>query len=80
MAARFRAFEYLPVGKATTMRFLLNNRLLKEMGLTRLRVRIVGKAGWVVSFYKKLGYDLTDRIERHGSFDVILEKELQPPG
>jgi hypothetical protein len=51
-------------------------RKAKAMGLTGLRVRIVGKAGWVVNFHKKLGYDLPDRIERHRSFDVILEKEL----
>jgi GNAT superfamily N-acetyltransferase len=54
-------------------------RKAKEMGLTRLRVRTVEKAIWAVHFYNKLGYDLTDRIERHGGFDVILEKELQPP-
>jgi hypothetical protein len=55
-------------------------RKAKEMGLTKLRVRTVGKAGWAVNFYKKLGYGLTDRIERPWGLDVILEKELQPPG
>jgi hypothetical protein len=55
-------------------------RKAKEMGLTRLRVRTIGRAIWAVNFYKKLGYDLTDRIERPWGFDVILAKELQRPG
>jgi GNAT superfamily N-acetyltransferase len=54
-------------------------RKAKEMGLTKLRVRTVEKAGWAVNFYKKLRYDVTDRIERPWGLDVILEKELQPP-
>jgi N-acetylglutamate synthase-like GNAT family acetyltransferase len=48
----------------------------REIGLKRLRLLTVGKAKWAVSFYKRLGYCLTEKIERPWGFDVFLEKEL----
>ncbi|RMD58880.1 GNAT family N-acetyltransferase [Candidatus Parcubacteria bacterium] len=48
----------------------------KEIGLKRLRLLTVGQADWAVSFYKKLGYTLADKVERPWGFDVFLEKEL----
>jgi N-acetylglutamate synthase-like GNAT family acetyltransferase len=48
----------------------------RETGLKRLRLLTVGKAKWAVSFYKRLGYYLTEKIERPWGFDVFLEKEL----
>ncbi|MBC8492836.1 MAG: GNAT family N-acetyltransferase, partial [Chloroflexi bacterium] len=53
-------------------------RRAREIGLRRLRLLTVGKANWAVNFYKKLGYNLTDKIERPWGLDVFLEKELQP--
>jgi len=50
----------------------------REMGLRRLRLTTVEKAHWAVNFYKKLGYDLADKIERPWGFDVFMEKELEP--
>ena len=48
----------------------------KEIGLKRLRLLTVGQADWTVSFYKKLGYALADKVERPWGFDVFMEKEL----
>ena len=48
----------------------------REIGLKRLRLLTVGQADWAVSFYKKLGYALSNKIERPWGFDVLLEKEL----
>ena len=48
----------------------------KEIGLKRLRLLTVGQADWAVSFYKKLGYVLADKVERPWGYDVFLEKEL----
>lgn len=51
----------------------------KEMGLRKLRLLTVGKAQWAIDFYKKLGYRLTEEIERPWGFDVFLEKVLPVP-
>jgi N-acetylglutamate synthase-like GNAT family acetyltransferase len=51
----------------------------REIGLRRLRLLTVGKANWAVNFYKKLGYNLADKIERPWGFDVFMEKELELP-
>jgi len=48
----------------------------REIGLKRLRLLTVEQADWAVSFYKKLGYTLADRVDRPWGFDVFLEKEL----
>jgi N-acetylglutamate synthase-like GNAT family acetyltransferase len=48
----------------------------KEMGLRKLKVLTVEKAGWAVAFYEKLGYHLAEKIKRPWGFDVFLEKEL----
>ncbi len=50
----------------------------RERGLRRLRLTTVEKARWAVNFYKKLGYDLADKIERPWGFDVFMEKEFGP--
>ena len=50
----------------------------REMGLRKLRLTTVEKAHWAVNFYRKLGYDLADKIERPWGFDVFMEKELEP--
>lgn len=53
-------------------------RKAKEIGLKRLRLLTIEKANWAVNFYKRLGYNLADRIERPWGFDVIMEKNLTP--
>ncbi len=47
-----------------------------EIDLRRLRLLTIGGAKWAVNFYKKLGYNLADKIERPWGFDVFMEKEL----
>ena len=54
-------------------------RKARGINLRRLRLLTVGKANWAVNFYKKLGYNLADKIERSWGFDVFMEKELEPP-
>lgn len=51
----------------------------REMGLRRLRLKTIGKAYRAVNFYKKLGYNLAEEIERPWGFDVFMKKELEPP-
>jgi N-acetylglutamate synthase-like GNAT family acetyltransferase len=48
----------------------------REMGFSRLRLLTTAKARWAVNFYKKLGFRLTEKIERPWGFDVIMEKRL----
>ncbi|MBC8492312.1 MAG: GNAT family N-acetyltransferase, partial [Chloroflexi bacterium] len=50
----------------------------REMGFKRIRLVTVGGADWAVSFYRKLGYELADRIERPWGSDAFMEKELRP--
>lgn len=51
-------------------------RKAREIGLRRLRLLTIGRANWAVNFYKKLGYNLADKIERPWGFDVFMEKDL----
>jgi len=51
-------------------------RKAREIGLKRLRLLTVEKADWAVNFYKRLGYKLSDKIERPWGFDVFMQKEL----
>jgi GNAT superfamily N-acetyltransferase len=62
------------IGKAL-VRYL--EREAGEKGLKRLELHTVGMALWAVSFYEKLGYHLTGKIDRAWGFDVIMEKELK---
>jgi len=48
----------------------------RENGLRKLRLLTIEKAYWAVNFYKKLGYDLTEKIKRPWGFDIIMEKNL----
>lgn len=52
-------------------------RKANEMGLRQLRLLTAEKARWAVSFYSKMGYRLTARIERPWGFDVFMEKEVE---
>lgn len=49
----------------------------REIGLRSLRLLTVENAIWAVNFYKKLGYDLTEKIEMPLGFDVFMEKKLE---
>ena len=48
----------------------------RRMGLSRLRLLTIGKARWAVNFYQKLGFRLTEKVERPWGFDVFMEKGL----
>ena len=50
--------------------------LAEGLGIKHLKVLTVEKAGWAISFYCKLGYQLAERIQRPWGFDVFLEKEF----
>ena len=67
--------EYQNRGIGTNLLTHLEQRA-KEAGLRKLRALTIGKASWAVKFYQKLGYRLTDKIERPWGFDVFMEKEL----
>jgi ribosomal protein S18 acetylase RimI-like enzyme len=43
-------------------------------GLQRLKLHVVEQAHWAVNFYRKLGYDLIEKIE-HSQGDVIVMKK-----
>ena len=78
-AGRIRYVYILPGYQNRGIGTALLNHLeqrAKEAGLRRLRALTVGKASWAVNFYKKLGYGLTEKIERPWGFDVFLEKEF----
>jgi GNAT superfamily N-acetyltransferase len=51
-------------------------RQARELGLSRLWLVTVEKVTWAVSLYQKLGYALSERIERPWGFNVRMEKEL----
>ncbi|KPV62422.1 MAG: acetyltransferase [Candidatus Bathyarchaeota archaeon BA1] len=48
----------------------------REIGLKRLWLLTSEKACWAVNFYKKLGYKLTEKIEKPWGYDVVMEKDL----
>jgi len=48
----------------------------RQMGLSRLRLLTTAKARWAVDFYQKLGFRLTEKVERPWGFDVFMEKGL----
>jgi GNAT superfamily N-acetyltransferase len=52
-------------------------RRATEIGIRRLRLLTVGKASWAISFYARMGYRLTDRVERPWGYDVFMEKEME---
>ena len=70
--------EYQRRGIGTTLVTHLE-REAREIGVGRLRLLTVEKANWAVSFYKKLGYSLAERVERPWGFDVFMVKELDLP-
>jgi N-acetylglutamate synthase-like GNAT family acetyltransferase len=70
---------YQRQGIGTALVTYLESRA-SEMGIKRLRLLTVGKAGWAISFYTKRGYRLTDRTERPWGYDVYMEKEMEHQG
>lgn len=51
-------------------------RRAKELGLRRLRLRVMVKAHWAVSFYQKIGYSGVGEIDYRGGRDHVLQKNL----
>lgn len=69
--------EYQRRGIGTTLVSYLEDRA-REMGLKRVRLLTVKKASWAIKFYEKLGYSVTEEIDRLWGHDVWMEKELEP--
>ncbi|MFQ6089666.1 MAG: GNAT family N-acetyltransferase [Candidatus Methanofastidiosia archaeon] len=67
--------EHQRMGMGTVLVTYLELRA-REIGLRKLRLLTVENAKWAISFYKKLGYNLAERIERPWGFDVFREKDL----
>jgi len=51
-------------------------RKAKELNLRGLRLLTILEARSAVNFYKKLGYNLANKIKRPHGFNVFMEKEL----
>ena len=67
--------EHQREGIGTALFTFLEKRA-KEMGLTKLRVLVIEKASWAIDFYKKLDYNISERVKSHWGFDVFMEKGL----
>lgn len=67
--------EYQRRGIGTTLVVYLEQKA-REAGLKRVRLLTVKKASWAVNFYEKLGYTLTEPVERPWGLDVWMGKEL----
>ena len=48
----------------------------KELGLKRLRLRVMIKAHWAISFYQEIGYSKVDEIDYQWGKDHVLQKNL----
>jgi len=48
----------------------------KELGLKRLRLRVMVKAHWAISFYRKMGYSKVGEIDYQWGRDHVLQKNL----
>lgn len=48
----------------------------KRVGMKELRLLTIGKASWAIEFYRKLGYELAEKVGRPWGFDVFMEKRL----
>jgi len=68
--------EYQRMGIGTALVIRLEQQA-REIGIRRLRLLTIEKANWAVNFYKRLGYDLTEKIEMPWGFDVFMEKKLE---
>jgi len=54
-------------------------REAREMGLESLRLTVAQSASWAVHFYERVGYAVTDRIERPAGPVLVMEKfDLAP--
>jgi ribosomal protein S18 acetylase RimI-like enzyme len=48
----------------------------RERGLRTARALVAGNADWAVAFYRRLGYDRIEKLERPWGFDLFMEKDL----
>ena len=67
--------EFQRKGIGSTLMHYLET-VAKGKGLIKARLLTVGGADWAVKFYKKLGYQLTEKIDRPWGFDQYMEKQL----
>jgi len=49
----------------------------ERLGLKKLWLLTAEKAYWAITFYRKLGYRQSGRIERPWGHDVIMEKKIR---
>jgi len=66
-------FHRRGVGSALMMEV---ERKAKKVGLKRLRLRVMIKADWAISFYQKIGYSRVDEIDYQWGKDHVLQKNL----
>jgi len=48
----------------------------RELGLKRLKLRVMAKAHWAISFYRKIGYTKVGEIDYQWGRDHVLQKNL----
>lgn len=68
--------EYQRRGIGTALIKFIQDRA-KRIGLKRLWLVTPEGAYWAINFYKKLGFEMKDRIERPWGFDAVMYKELK---
>lgn len=70
--------EYQRRGIGTALVRHLEQRAM-EKGLCRVKLHTLGIALWAITFYEKLGYGITGKIDKPWGFDVVMEKRLENP-
>ena len=68
--------EYQRRGIGTALIKFIQDRT-KRIGLKRLWLVTPERAYWAINFYKKLSFEMKDRIERPWGFDAVMYKELK---
>jgi ribosomal protein S18 acetylase RimI-like enzyme len=71
--------EYQRRGVGTALVLHLEQKAI-EAGYRSMKLRTAAGADWAISFYEKLGYRRTGRMERPWGADVLMERPLGPGG
>ncbi len=51
-------------------------KIAQGMGLRKLKLHVGEKTYWATNFYRKLGYEIVDKLERSWGITVVMVKEL----
>lgn len=70
--------EYQRRGIGTALMRHLEQKAM-EKGLRQLKLHTAGIALWAITFYQKLGYGVTGKVDRPWGFDVVMMKDLKKP-